>query len=353
MMKQALAAAALGLCLLGGAFSSFAGAAGSSFAGAEDSVHLSAALPGTIPGAFPAAYPHIFFSAAPAPLSSALSAPISNTLSVSLSSPLSVPLSLSISLSSALSAPTSNTSSTPLSSMAAASDLLKSIARRLEVRGDAGAGYSGEFRQERHARYAERPLVSTGHFSVLPGEGLRWRVVAPAESLMTVSGADVRLNGEPMRDFGAGALLARVMRGFMRGDLAELAEGFQVAGDAAGAQWRVELTPAPAPGRTRAARAARVIERIVAAGDAYLERIEIVEKNGNRTVVVFHNMQRESSSDFDDSSSPGNSSDSSNSGASGDSTTSGDFGGAGDTGDPGNTGSPGDSINTDVSGNKL
>ncbi len=164
-------------------------------------------------------------------------------------------------------------------------ELLQAVAGRLEYR----QGVAGAFTQSKYLSFMSRPLVSSGHFSLSADAGLRWQVEAPVSSLMTVRDGVVTLDGQPVQDSGVGRLMARIMRGFMHGELEQISEGFSVSGELQPAHWSLALAP-------RNPLMATVISEIRVRGDTYLQWVEVRETSGNSTTIAFsalHEADRE------------------------------------------------------------
>lgn len=159
---------------------------------------------------------------------------------------------------------------------AADGDFLDSVARQLQFQ-DA---VEGEFRQEKQLAFMTAPIVSGGHFVLDREDGLRWQVTRPVDSLMTVKEGRVLLDGQPVRDNGAGRLVARIMRSFMRGNLAGVEDDFDVRGSRDAGTWELALTPRRLP-------LSQVLASVRLRGDTYLEEITIEEQGGTLTVIRF------------------------------------------------------------------
>jgi hypothetical protein len=164
--------------------------------------------------------------------------------------------------------------------------LLQELATRLQFH----HGLAGQFHQEKHLHFMNRPLVSTGEFSVSRTDGLTWQVQEPVSSLMTVQGREVRLDGIPVRDQGVGQLIAEIMLGFMDGDMTALARSFSVTGDTSGDVWRVSLEPDTVLMRS-------VLQRIALSGDSYLEQIEVIENDTGSTLIRFDQVREMQAAD--------------------------------------------------------
>jgi outer membrane lipoprotein-sorting protein len=158
--------------------------------------------------------------------------------------------------------------------------LLQKLTERLEFH----QSVEGNFRQEKYLHFMQRPMVSTGTFSMSRRNGLRWQVAEPVASLMTVQGHAVMLDGSPVKDQGVGQLMAMIMLGFMDGDLAGLARSFSVSGDISADHWQLSLIPDTLLLRS-------VLNGIELGGDRYLTQIEVIEKSMTRTRISFSDVR--------------------------------------------------------------
>ena len=99
------------------------------------------------------------------------------------------------------------------SSAEPANQLVAKVVERLVM----GESLSGEFLQEKHLVFLQKPFVSSGEFCADHSAGLRWHVREPLASLMVVDGTKVLLDGELVEDHGIGQLMRLIMIGVMEG----------------------------------------------------------------------------------------------------------------------------------------
>ena len=158
--------------------------------------------------------------------------------------------------------------------------VLAQVVERL-VRADS---LQGQFLQEKHLVFLQKPFISSGEFRIDHSTGLHWQVLEPLASLMVVDGSTVLLDGKPMVDRGVGQLMGLVMFSVMEGRLDELTDYFVVTGEAASSQWQLSLIP-------ESSRLKSVLQKIELRGDDYLREIEIFERDENRTVIVLSEMR--------------------------------------------------------------
>lgn len=147
----------------------------------------------------------------------------------------------------------------------------------------------GEFEQEKQLQGFRNPLRSRGGFVLARGRGVIWQTREPFPSTVVVTrervveqapdgATSVLLDGAGSP--GA-ALVNALLLALVAGDLDALARGFEVtAGDAPAGGWALLLVP-------RDARLRQVFERIELGGDRHVERVELLERGGDRSRIVF------------------------------------------------------------------
>lgn len=147
----------------------------------------------------------------------------------------------------------------------------------------------GEFAQEKRLAGFPAPLVSSGRFLLVRDRGIAWDTREPlaSEVLLTADELVLRRGGGVTRRIahrrsGPGARETQVLlRGLLAGDFDALAPRFEVV-ESAGDEgvWTLSLRP-------RAPALRRVFACIWVTGDTFVERVEIVSGEGERTVLVF------------------------------------------------------------------
>ena len=154
--------------------------------------------------------------------------------------------------------------------------LLLRVAERLSVAQE----LSGRFHQEKYVSFLQKPFVSKGEFSLSRTGGLRWQVTEPVDSLMSVQGDVVTLDGQPVQDYGVARLMTRLMFAFMEGDVSGLDRAFDVQAKVDDEGWQLSLIP-------NGARLQAAFERIDMLGDDHLREVTVLEQEGSRTRVRF------------------------------------------------------------------
>ncbi len=156
------------------------------------------------------------------------------------------------------------------------SNALQEISNRLV----SYSSLSGKFRQSKQLNFMDRPLVSSGSFTLGTTEGLSWLVQKPLRSEMRVKNSRVFLDGKKVHDRGVGQLMAMIMEAFMTADARGIQKDFSASASLLGAQWSVLLKPKSVILRS-------VLSHIELRGDEFLEEISIFELNETFTRIQF------------------------------------------------------------------
>jgi len=152
----------------------------------------------------------------------------------------------------------------------------------LEARLGALRPVNGSFIQEKHLRALPQPLTSTGLFELTPEHGLLWQVRSPLQQDYRIDDSGIsRLTPQgwqeqPGRD--AAAHQSRLFLSLLRGDRKRLEENFEVIYKGDDSAWQVELLP-------RSSLMRQVFTRISVEGSEHVERIELFETQGDRTLL--------------------------------------------------------------------
>jgi len=156
------------------------------------------------------------------------------------------------------------------------SNALQEISKRLVTY----SSLSGKFRQSKQLNFMDRPLVSSGSFTLGTTEGLSWLVQKPLHSEMRVINSGVFLDGKKVQDKGVGQLMAMIMEAFMTADARGVQQDFSASASLLEAQWSLLLKPKSMMLRS-------VLSHIELRGDKFLEEISIFELNENSTRIQF------------------------------------------------------------------
>ncbi|UOO81100.1 outer membrane lipoprotein carrier protein LolA [Uruburuella testudinis] len=142
----------------------------------------------------------------------------------------------------------------------------------------------GAFTQQRYLKSLNKPMTTQGRFVLLPGRGLLWQMQKPFENRLRVRADGImQWNGKTWVA-GSGrsgqAQQIKLFLDLLGGNTAGLEKQFalQLSGNAQ--KWTLRLTP-------KTTLMKQVFDRIEISGDAVVRRIELNEKQGDRTVMTF------------------------------------------------------------------
>lgn len=172
-------------------------------------------------------------------------------------------------------------------------------ARLAEVDQKAGEvrSLTADFEQQKHTPLMKKPLVSSGHVAV-KGDHVRWDTRTPRESVMTISGGEVRLYYPEQKvvevyDLGEDV---RRLTGSPIPRLAAMKESFEIkriepaalgAKPGQGGLLAIELTPKTEELRKHVASVRVLIDPAVACATL----VETTDADGERTEVRFTNVK--------------------------------------------------------------
>ena len=147
----------------------------------------------------------------------------------------------------------------------------------------------GGFTQQRFLRSMDKPVQTGGHFALRPGHGLFWHLQKPFDMKLRVRRDGIsrqdaqgqwRANGSQT----AQAAQVKLFMAVLGGDTAELQRHFDLALSGDARQWQLTLTPKTAVMR-------QVFNKIVISGGQLVQKVELDEKQGDRTVMQFNQLQ--------------------------------------------------------------
>lgn len=152
-----------------------------------------------------------------------------------------------------------------------------------------GAVLRGGFVQERHLKGFKAPLRSDGHFVLMPGRGLIWRVEKPfaITTVITAAGLVQQVGGNETLRLAAARLpflshLYDMLGGALGGDWHALESDFIVERSGNAAHWQVHLTP-----RKTDDTLAMPFSAIAATGARFVETVEMTKPDGDADVLSF------------------------------------------------------------------
>ncbi|WP_447594508.1 outer membrane lipoprotein carrier protein LolA [Aquipseudomonas campi] len=140
----------------------------------------------------------------------------------------------------------------------------------------------GDFVQEKHLRSLPQPLTSKGRFVLAKEHGLLWLLQSPLQQ-------DYRINGngiarrtpqgwQLVAQQNATAQQSRLFLAVLKGDSTGLRQDFEPSLSGTAEAWQLELAP-------RGVLLKQIFTRIRISGGALVQRIELLETQGDSTVM--------------------------------------------------------------------
>lgn len=153
-------------------------------------------------------------------------------------------------------------------------DLSKQLAEPVVIK--------GPFTQEKHLRALPRPLVSTGQFVLARDQGLLWLLQTPLKQDYRLDAQGIARrdpNGwQRLPNKSAGAEQNRLFFAVLQGDSSGLQRDFDLSLQGDAQHWQLRLTP-------RSLLLKQVFTHIDIDGGQFVERIQLVETQGDSTVL--------------------------------------------------------------------
>ncbi|MEO4048543.1 outer membrane lipoprotein carrier protein LolA [Pseudomonas sp. CAU 1711] len=140
----------------------------------------------------------------------------------------------------------------------------------------------GPFVQEKHLRALPTPLTSQGQFTLSRNHGLLWLLRKPLKQDYRISDSGIARRTpagwqrQPGQDVAAQQ--SRLFLAVLKGDHSGLARDFELKLSGEPNAWRLELTP-------HSLLLKQIFSAIRIDGGALVERIELIETQGDRTVL--------------------------------------------------------------------
>lgn len=144
----------------------------------------------------------------------------------------------------------------------------------------------GAFTQRKYLPELEQPLVSRGRFVAAAGRGLIWQIEQPVQVQLVISQEQLvrRSDGHEIERISAAEqpalrVVASVLLAVFRADMDALRQVFEIQRQSlANGRWAMTLRP-------KGEGALTFIERVRIRGAAHIERIEIRQPEGDRSVI--------------------------------------------------------------------
>ncbi len=167
--------------------------------------------------------------------------------------------------------------------------------RELTAQLQAPKTVQGRFTQQKHLRTLTKPVTTSGRFALRPGHGLFWHLQKPFELRLRVrrDGISRQDASGAWKSNGSQSTQAAQVKLFMAvlgGDTAELQRHFTLKLSGSAGNWQLLLLPKTVVMK-------QVFENITISGDKLVRRIELKEKQGDRTVMQFEQLQTDQALD--------------------------------------------------------
>lgn len=145
----------------------------------------------------------------------------------------------------------------------------------------------GGFTQQRFLKSLSKPIVSRGKFVLLANKGLLWQMQQPfAVDLRVKKDGIMQWNGSQWvanNKLGQSEQI-NLFLGLLSGDISALSAQFDLQLSGSPQQWRLTLTPSSLLMK-------QIFNHIIIKGDGLVREIELDEKQGDRTLILFSQIQ--------------------------------------------------------------
>lgn len=145
----------------------------------------------------------------------------------------------------------------------------------------------GDFVQQRFLKSLAKPITTSGEFALVKEKGLLWQMQKPfATSLKVTPEGILQWNGNQWvssKKMGQSEQIALFL-GLLGGDLSTLSSQFDLALSGSSKQWQLKLTP-------KSLLMKQIFQHIDLQGDQQVKQIELMEKQGDRTVIQFNKLR--------------------------------------------------------------
>jgi hypothetical protein len=149
----------------------------------------------------------------------------------------------------------------------------------------------GRFDQRKQLVGLNKPLTSNGRFCVVADKGVLWRTLEPFPNTVRLTRDEiVQLQGDRVamrldaKQEPAVRMINSVLFALLAGNLGQIEKVFEVDGGIHDNSWSVTL-------KARESALAKAISSIALDGGAYVKNITISEASGDRTSIVFSEIQ--------------------------------------------------------------
>lgn len=173
------------------------------------------------------------------------------------------------------------TLSSPLLWAFSAADLAQTLQKPANVQ--------GAFTQQRHLKSLSKPMTTNGQFVLIPKRGLLWQMQKPFETTLRVRADGImQWNGNAWTAANQSKAgqnqQIRLFLDLLGGDTQGLEKQFDLQLSGNRQKWTLRLNP-----KTTVMK--QIFSHIEITGDSAVRQIEMNEKQGDRTVMQFHQVQ--------------------------------------------------------------
>lgn len=153
----------------------------------------------------------------------------------------------------------------------------------------------GKFSQQRYLKALTKPMTTSGQFVLLANKGLLWQLEKPfANQLRVRQDGIMQWNGslwQGNNQFGQASQI-QLFLDLLAGNVNGLAEQFELQLSGTQKQWQLTLQP-------NTLLMKQIFNQITIKGDELVREIELDEKQGDRTLILFSELRTNSPlSDF-------------------------------------------------------
>ncbi|EPY99827.1 LolA family protein [Mannheimia haemolytica] len=147
----------------------------------------------------------------------------------------------------------------------------------------------GQFSQQRFLNGLTKPMTTQGDFVLLKNQGLLWQMKKPFENQLRVKADGIsQWNGSQWvssQQLGQSEQI-KLFLGLLSGDVAALSSQFDLQLNGTEKAWQLSLVP-------NSLLMKQIFDNIEIRGDLVVKSIEIQEKQGDRTLIRFEQIQQD------------------------------------------------------------
>lgn len=145
----------------------------------------------------------------------------------------------------------------------------------------------GQFVQQRFLRQSSQPLNSEGKFAIVAKVGLFWHTQKPLDLRLRVKSSGIDQwdkRNQTWKATRTSAAQIQLLLAVLRGDTTELQKQFSLQLTGQPTKWQLTLQPNSMISK-------QIFQNIVITGGTHVQQIQLLEKQGDRTVMQFKQIQ--------------------------------------------------------------